>query len=187
MSQNTTDDILDPELENASAGTTDSAAEAPAPADPIATLEAEVAKWKDIALRSAAEMDNYRKRMAREMQDARSYGNVELLRSLLPIMDNFELGLEAARSENEKSMIFMGLSMVRRQLSDFLKDQGLEEISAQDVPFDPNVHEAVSHEPSNEIAEGNVLRVMRRGFKLKDRLLRAATISVSSGPAPEAQ
>jgi len=157
-----------------------SAAEA-AEQSPVVLLTAEVEKWKDLALRNAAELDNYRKRVARDNQDARAYANMDLLRSLLPIMDNFEMGLEAARAESEKSMIYMGLSMVRRQFTDFLKDMGVEELNPQGAAFDPNLHEAVSQEASAEIAEGQVVRVLRRGFKLKDRLLRAATVVVSSG------
>ncbi|TLD69557.1 nucleotide exchange factor GrpE [Phragmitibacter flavus] len=152
--------------------------------DPMAELEAEVAKWKDLALRNAAELDNYRKRSAREMQESRAYGNADLLRSLLPIMDNFEMGLEAARVENEKSMIFLGLNMVKRQLADFLKEQAVEDVSPEvGGVFDPNMHEAVSQEASEEVADGGVLRVLRRGFKLKERLLRPANVVVSSGPA----
>lgn len=156
----------------------------PVPAtDPLTEAQAEAEKWKDIALRSAAELDNFRKRTTRDIQDARSYANADLLRSLIPIMDNFEMGLEAARVESEKSMIYQGLSMVRRQLTDFLREQNVEEINAQGQKFDPNMHEAMSQEPSAEHAEGIVLKVMRRGFKLKDRLLRAALVIVSSGPA----
>ena len=149
--------------------------------DPLTEAQAEVEKWKDIALRSAAELDNFRKRTTRDIQDARSYANADLLRSLIPIMDNFEMGLEAARAESEKSMIYQGLSMVRRQLTDFLREQNVEEINAQGQKFDPNMHEAMSQEASDEYAEGIVLKVMRRGFKLKDRLLRAALVIVSSG------
>ena len=152
-------------------------------ADPLAEAQADAEKWKDVALRSAAELDNFRKRTTRDIQDARSYANADLLRSLIPILDNFEMGLEAARSESEKSMIYQGLSMVRRQLTDFLREQNVEEINAQGQKFDPNLHEAMSQEPSAEYAEGIVVKVMRRGFKLKDRLLRAALVIISSGPA----
>ncbi len=155
---------------------------AAAPADPLAAAQAEVERWKDLAYRSQAELDNFRKRTAREMQEARSYANADLLRSLLPIIDNFEMGLEAARAESEKSVIFMGMSMVQRQMKDFLAEQGVQEVEVQGKPFDPNVHDAVAQEPSNDKAEGEILRVSRRGYRLKDRLLRAATVVVSSGP-----
>lgn len=160
------------------------AGDPPAPAaDPLKDAQAEVEKWKDISLRTAAELDNFRKRSARDMQESRAYANADLLRALLPILDNFETGLGAARAEGEKSMIYQGLSMVQRQLADFLRDQNVEEINTVGKSFDPNLHEAVSQEPSDEAAEGSIIRVMRRGFKLKDRLLRPAMVVVSSGAA----
>ncbi|MBK8091739.1 MAG: nucleotide exchange factor GrpE [Verrucomicrobiaceae bacterium] len=151
--------------------------------DPMAAMSAEVDKWKDLAYRSQAELDNFRKRSAREAQETRAYANADLLRGILPIMDNFEMGLEAARAESEKSMIFMGMSMVQRQIADFLRDVGVTEVEALGKAFDPNLHDAVSQEASADVAEGTVLRVTRRGFKLKDRLLRPTSVIVSSGPA----
>ncbi|MGV3660121.1 MAG: nucleotide exchange factor GrpE [Prosthecobacter sp.] len=161
----------------------DAAPEEAASTDPVTLLTQEVQRWKDLAYRSQAELDNFRKRSAREAQDTRAYANADLLRALFPILDNFDMGLEAARAESEKSMIFMGMSMVSRQLQDFLRESGVQEIEAQGKAFDPNVHEAVSQEASATIPEGTVLRVTRRGYKLKDRLLRAASVIVSSGPA----
>lgn len=158
-------------------------AEEAAAVDPMTQMEQEVARWKDLAYRSQAELDNFRKRSARESQEARAYANADLLRSLFSILDNFEMGLDAARAESEKSMIFMGMSMVNRQLQDFLRESGVQEIEAQGKVFDPNLHEAVSQEASASVPEGTVIRVTRRGYKLKDRLLRAASVIVSSGPA----
>lgn len=156
--------------------------EAP-PADPVTLLTQEVERWKDLAYRSQAELDNFRKRSVREAQETRAYANADLLRALFPILDNFDMGLEAARAESEKSMIYMGMSMVNRQLQDFLRDSGVQEIETQGVAFDPNLHDAVSQEASADIAEGTILRVTRKGYKLKDRLLRAASVVVSSGPS----
>lgn len=155
--------------------------EAP-PADPLTLLTQEVERWKDLAYRSQAELDNFRKRSAREAQETRAYANADLLRAIFPILDNFDMGLDAARAESEKSMIFMGMSMVNRQLQDFLRDSGVQEIEAQGKPFDPNLHDAVSQEANADIAEGTIIRVTRKGYKLKDRLLRAASVIVSSGP-----
>ena len=167
----------------------EAAAEAPpaAPLDPLESALADAAQWKDLAYRNAAELDNFRKRAAREAQDARAYANADLLRALFPILDNFEMGLEAARAESEKSMIFMGMSMVQRQIVDFLRDSGVTEVEALGKPFDPNLHDAVSQEVRTDVAEGIVLRVTRRGFRLKDRLLRAASVVVSTLPAAETQ
>ncbi len=148
------------------------------------TPAAEVEKWKDVAARSQAELDNYRKRMAREKTEAIVYANRNLLEGLFPIIDNFEMGLKAAQDgEGESSMIFQGMSMVFKQIGDFLTDQGVEIIPSDGVAFDPNVHEAIKQEPSEEVAEGQILYTMRRGYRLKDRVLRAANVVVSSGPA----
>ena len=156
-----------------------SVAETTAP-DPLEAALAEVTQWKDLAYRNAAELDNFRKRATRESQEARAYANADLMRSLFPILDNFEMGLEAARAESEKSMIFMGMSMVQRQIADFLRDMGVMEIEALGKPFDPNLHEALSQEVRTDLPEGTILRVSRRGYKLKDRLLRAASVVVSA-------
>lgn len=155
------------------------------PQDPLSAALAEAAQWKDMAYRNAAELDNYRKRATREAQETRAYANADLLRSLFPILDNFEMGLDAARAESEKSMIFMGMSMVHRQIADFLRDHGVQEIEAQGKAFDPNLHDAVSQEINSDVAEGTILRVTRRGYKLKDRLLRASSVIVSAAPAAE--
>ncbi|WP_395746354.1 nucleotide exchange factor GrpE [Prosthecobacter sp.] len=165
----------------------DTPAEDTTPLDPMTALAQEAERWKDMAYRSQAELDNFRKRSAREAQETRAYANADLLRALFPILDNFDMGLEAARAESEKSMIFMGMSMVSRQLQDFLRESGVQEIEAQGKPFDPNLHEAVAQEASASVPEGTIIRVTRRGYKLKDRLLRAASVIVSSGPAGTAQ
>ncbi len=162
-------------------------AEEAAPLDPITALAQEAERWKDMAYRSQAELDNFRKRSAREAQETRAYANGDLLRALFPILDNFDMGLEAARAESEKSMIFMGMSMVSRQLQDFLRESGVQEVEAQGKTFDPNLHEAVAQEASPTVPEGTIIRVTRRGYKLKDRLLRAASVIVSSGPTPPAE
>jgi molecular chaperone GrpE len=151
--------------------------------DPTATLTAEVEKWKDLALRTAAELDNFRKRSSRDMQDARAYANSDLLRGLLPILDTFEMGLDAARAESEKSIVFQGLKMVQGMFGNYLRDFGVEEVPAEGQTFDPNVHEALSTEPSDTVPDHKIIRVLRRGYKLKDRLLRPANVVVSSGAA----
>ncbi len=150
--------------------------------DPWETLEAEAAKWKEISLRTAAEMDNLRKRTAREREDAIRYANQRLLEDLLPVIDNFEMGMLAA-AQDTKSMIYIGMDMVRRQLNEFLTSQGVEEIPTTGK-FDPNLHDAVSQEECSEGEEGRILRTHRRGFRLRDRLLRPASVVVSKLPTP---
>lgn len=158
-----------------------SAEETPA-LDPWEELEADVAKWKELSLRTAAEMDNLRKRTAREREEAIRYANQRLLEELLPVIDNFEMGMQAA-SQDTSSMIYIGMDMVRRQLNEFLSSQGVEEIPATGM-FDPNLHDAVAQEDCAAGEEGRILRVTRRGFKLRDRLLRPASVVVSKLPTP---
>ena len=145
--------------------------------DPWEQLEAEAAKWKEVSLRTAAEMDNLRKRTAREREEAIRYANQRLLEDLLPVIDNFEMGMMAA-SQDTSSMIYIGMDMVRKQLNEFLTSQGVEEIKAEGQ-FDANLHDAVSQEPS-ELPEGTIIRVTRRGFRIRDRLLRPASVIVSA-------
>ena len=151
--------------------------------DPTAGLQADLDRFRDLALRSQADFDNFKKRAAREKEDAIKYANSSLLERLIAIVDNFELGLSAARGEGEASPIYSGMSMVLKQLTDFLSDNGLTPIDAEGQKFNPNLHEAIAHEPSDEVAEGVVIRQMRRGYRLKDRLLRPSSVVVSSGPA----
>ncbi len=154
-------------------------------ADPLEQALLDIEKWKDLAYRSQAELDNFRKRATREAQETRAYANGELLRSILPILDTFEMGLEASRAESEKSMIFMGMQMVHRQFLDFLKDFNVQEIEAQGRPFDPNLHEAVSQEVTADHPDGTIIRVTRRGYRLKERLLRPASVIVAAASAPD--
>lgn len=145
-------------------------------------FEAEAAKLKDLALRARADLDNFRKRALREKEEAIRYANNGLLERLLPVIDNFELGLDAAKSAADTASILQGMSMVQKQLHDFLKNNGLEEVQAEGEAFDPNKHDAVSQEFSADIPDGHVIRQVRKGYKIKDRLVRASSVIVSKGP-----
>jgi molecular chaperone GrpE len=160
-------------------GTPEAAAQA-TECDPWEELEAEAAKWKELSLRTAAEMDNLRKRTAREREEAVRFANQRLLEELLPVIDNFEMGMQAA-AQDSSSMIYIGMDMVRRQLNEFLEAQGVSEIETAGL-FDPNVHEAVAQEDCENGAEGRILRITRKGYKLRDRLLRPASVVVSKLP-----
>jgi molecular chaperone GrpE len=147
----------------------------------LAQMKAELNKYKDVALRSVADLDNYRKRMAREKDDAIRYANAGFLERLIPILDNFELGLQAAKAAGSLSAVLDGMSMVSKQLQDFLSSCGVETINATGQHFDPNSHEAIAQEWNEEIPEGFVIRQLRKGYKLKDRLIRPANVVVSKG------
>ncbi|MES2569088.1 MAG: nucleotide exchange factor GrpE [Verrucomicrobiota bacterium] len=150
---------------------------------PLAQLQSEMERFRDLALRGQAEFENFRKRATRDKEDAIRYANMAFLERLIPILDNFELGLSAARSSAENSPILLGMDMVAKQLNDFLLQNGVEPIVAEGAKFDPNLHEAVAQEGSDSIPEGHVVRQLRRGYKLKDRLLRPSTVIVSKGSA----
>ncbi len=153
--------------------------------DPIEEAQKDAAHWKDLAARNQAELDNYRKRMAREKSDAIKFANASLLSELLPVIDNFQMGLSAAINEDPDSIISKGMEMVQKQLEEFLTSQGAVLISSVGQEFDPNIHEAISQESSNEVPSGHVISEIRKGFTLNDRLLRAANVIVSKGPQAE--
>ncbi len=158
--------------------------EEPSAEDPeVLTPEMEAAKWKEAAIRSAADLDNYRKRMARERADDLRYARGGLIEELLPVFDNFAMGLQMAEQDQD-SMIFKGMAMVKGQLDDFLEAQGVKEVEAAGV-FDPNLHDAIAEEESSEFEPGTILFVQRKGYKLHDRLLRAAAVTVAKAPAEE--
>src|SRR6266542_3278149 len=151
--------------------------------DPTARLQADLDRFRDLALRSQADFENYKKRSAREREEAIKYANSSLLERLVGIIDNFELGLAAAKEQGADSPIYSGMVLVQKQLSDLLAENGLQPIEAEGKTFDPNAHEAIAHEPSDRVPEGIVVRQTRRGYRLKDRLLRPAKVVVSSGRA----
>jgi molecular chaperone GrpE len=164
---------------------------APAPAtdsdqaeaeDAMAGLQGDLDRFRDLALRSQADFENYKKRSAREKAEAIKYANSALLERLVSIIDNFELGLAAAKEQGEQSPIYSGMILVQKQLSDLLAENGLQPIEAEGKTFDPNLHEAIAHKPSDS-PEGTVICQARRGYRFRDRLLRPARVIVSSGPA----
>ena len=150
--------------------------------DPVVGIQADLDRFRDLAMRSQADFENYKKRCAREKEDAIKYANGSLLERLLPIIDNFELGLSAARGHGEQSPIYAGMNLVLKQMNDFLTDNGAQPVEAVGQKFDPNLHEAIAHEPSDGVPENHIIRQTRRGYRFKDRLLRPSSVVVSSGP-----
>ena len=150
--------------------------------DPLEESTKEAAHWKDLAARNQAELDNYRKRMAREKSDAIKFANGSLLSELLPVIDSFQMGLIAAINEDPDSIISKGMEMVQKQLEEFFSSQGAVAISSVGNEFDPNLHEAISQESSDEVPNGHIITEIRKGYTLNDRLLRAANVIVSKGP-----
>ncbi len=148
-------------------------------------LEAAKAKehWERL-LRASADFENYKKRMTRERQETSRYANAGLLEKLIPVLDHFEMALAAAQNTADESVraFHEGMTMIYQQLRSSLAEAGLEEIDAQGQPFDHNWHEAVSQQASTEVPEGQVLQQLRKGYKLRDRLLRPASVVVAKPP-----
>ncbi|HZL43699.1 MAG TPA: nucleotide exchange factor GrpE [Verrucomicrobiae bacterium] len=164
---------------------------APAAPEDVEDLKTRAAKadehWNRL-LRTTADFDNFKKRAAREKQDAVRYGNETLIQKLLPILDNFDMALAAAQTspaDPSSQSVQTGIAMIHQQLRNILLEAGLEEVEASGQKFDPNWHEAVSQQETAEIPEGQVLHQVRKGYKLRDRLLRPASVVVAKAPAPD--
>jgi molecular chaperone GrpE len=151
-------------------------------------LKARAAKaeehW-DRLLRTQADLENYRKRAARERQDAILSAQAALLGRLLPALDSFDRALEVARAGEGVNLeaLRTGLELAYGQLKTALTESGMEEIEAERQVFDPNVHEALSQQESAEVPAGHVVQQLRKGYRLKERLLRPASVIVAKQSA----
>jgi molecular chaperone GrpE len=142
-------------------------------------------EYWDRLLRQTADLENYKKRATRERQDAVAYANESLLTKLLPVLDAFEMALAASANPNQPAAaqsLQAGIVMVSNQLKSILAESGLEEINAGGMAFDPNLHEAVSQEQTDEVPEGHVLRQIRKGYRFRSRLVRPAGVVVARKP-----
>ncbi len=148
--------------------------------DPQQKLRTELAAAKDRELRAHAELDNFRKRAARELDEHRRYANLSLLRDLLPVLDNVDRAIEAADKNADPAALLEGFKMVSQQLGEVLKRHHCTRIEALHAPFDPNVHHAVMQQPSDEYPANTVLMVTQNGYQLYDRVVRPSQVIVST-------
>jgi len=146
--------------------------------DATATLRKEKDALQDRLLRTAAEFDNYRKRMERERRELSDYVASEVLGEILPIIDNFERALQAPAAADDDAFR-KGIELIHKQMFDLLRKRGIRTIEARGSDFDPNFHQAVIHEPSAEHREGEVIEELQRGYMIGDRLLRPAMVKVA--------
>lgn len=169
------------------------ASSGPAPADASLAAQLEAARSEAAAnydkfMRAAADLDNFRRRALREKDELRTTATGRVLEDIFPVMDTLGLALEAARQpQAEIKTLVGGVEMVLSQLKSALAKHGLKEINPLGQPFDPHQHESISHQPSPKVKEEHVLNVVRTGYSLNGRLLRPASVIVSSGPLPEAR
>lgn len=152
----------------------------------MAAMAEEVRQANERALRSQAELENFRKRIRKEMDDQLRYAALPVMRDLLPVLDNLERAFQAAESHRatmDPAAIGLldGVKMVAGQLVSVLEKHHGQRIEAEGASFDPHLHEAIAQEPSNEVAQGHVTRVTQMGYRLHDRVLRPSQVLVSTG------
>jgi molecular chaperone GrpE len=143
----------------------------------VAELEAALLAVRDAQLRERAELENQRKRLVRDVEQARKFANERLLNELLPVMDSLERGLEAASTET--GPLRDGMELTLRQLRKVSEDNGLEIVDPVGKPFNPEHHQAMSMVSANDQPEDTVVQVMQKGYLLNGRLLRPALVVIS--------
>jgi molecular chaperone GrpE len=152
------------------------------------TLEAKTEECRtlnDKYLRLAAEFDNYKRVAQREQREQIKFGNEQLLKELLPTVDNMERAIKAARDNKAAGheALIQGVELTLKQLVGTLARFGVQAIETAGQAFDPAAHQAVSHVPSDSVPQDHVIDEFQKGYRLHDRILRAAMVSVSAGPA----
>jgi molecular chaperone GrpE len=168
------------------AGAVPPAAEPAVTAEALAAAKNEASENYNRYLRAVADLENFRRRTVREKDELRQFAASGVLEDLLPVVDNLNLAIGAAKQPNaDLQNLTSGVEMVLTQLKSALGSHGLKEINPAGQAFDANLHEAISAQPSKDIVEGNVINVVRPGFSLNGRLLRPASVVVSSGAVPE--
>ncbi len=145
-------------------------------------LQKEASEMRELAQRKQAEFENYRKRMERERGDLARYAGADVVKEVLPVLDNLERARSFSSGSTEEQLRD-GIAIIHRQLQDILTRMGLTEVESEGKPFDPHIHEAVSQVETGEHPEGTVLSVFQKGYLFKDRLLRPAMVNVASSPA----
>jgi molecular chaperone GrpE len=171
--------------ESGAPAVTEKTAEAEAPTAPLETvslvaeLQAKVEKLEDSLYRAKADFQNLQRRSGIERGEAVRYANADLMKSLLPVVDDFERALTAAEASDNLEAIIAGVRLVYNNLAKALRDHGLETIEALHRPFDPNLHEALLQQPTVDYPSGTVVEQTARGYRLRDRVLRAAKVVVS--------
>ena len=151
----------------------------------VEQLRAQVADAEKRVVMAHADLENYRKRTRREMQDQLKYASLRLMNELLESVDNLQRAVESYQQEPNGDGLAQGVAMVSGQISKVLESHGCKKIDAVGQTFDPNLHQALQMQPSDEHPANTVMQDLRAGFQLHDRLIRPAQVFVSTGPAKE--
>ena len=163
-----------------------------APADAAApTLDQQLAdalkmalEWRDKCLRSAADFDNYRKRVQRDLQETRVREKTATVQAFLTVLDHFQMARNHFETNPDLNTMKQGIDMIHAEFSNSLSSLGVEPVNATGLEFNPKLHEAISYEPSDTVPAGTVTRQWKAGYKIGETLLRPAAVVVSSGPVP---
>tara|TARA_E500000305_G_C3997761_1_gene225534 strand:- start:604 stop:1194 length:591 start_codon:yes stop_codon:yes gene_type:complete len=179
---------LPEDVENANGDETETvpfedAAEQAEEVSPLIVLQNQVEDLEDKLVRSHAELANFRRRAAVELQQFRMYEGINLLRDLLPVIDNLQRAAQAAENASSIDDLKKGVEMVTQQFVETLGKHNVEPIHAGNEAFDPNQHEAIQQIPSADVPAMHVLQELETGYKIHDRIIRPAKVIVSTGPA----
>jgi molecular chaperone GrpE len=142
-------------------------------------------EYLNLAQRTRADFDNYQKRAARDQATERRYALTPLALDILPALDNLDRAMDAAKQAGETGPLVQGVALVQSQFLDILRRHGITRIEAQGQPFDPNLHQAVMQQPTEDYPPSTVVRVLQQGYLIHDRVLRPASVAVSVAPTGE--
>jgi len=145
----------------------------------IAALKQEVEDFRNRAMRWQAELENYQKRIARQLAEERKYAAIELIRDLLPVYDNLQRAAQSAEQNHDVGQLLQGIRMILKQWEDVLAKHQCRKIEALHQPFDPNLHHAISRQATGDVPPNTVLYVAQEGFVLHDRVVRPSQVVVS--------
>ncbi|GAB4198409.1 MAG: hypothetical protein Tsb002_33370 [Wenzhouxiangellaceae bacterium] len=183
---------------NSDRGTTEGHADASQPAgddlreqlanlrEQLLAAEANARNERESALRVQAEFDNQRKRLERDVEKSRRFALEKVMNDLLPVIDSLERSLESAADQPDSDKLCEGVALTLKMLTKVGADHGLKPIEPLQQPFDPDLHQAMSLQPTNEEPPNTVMQVLQKGYQLHDRLIRPALVIVSQEPAENA-
>lgn len=178
--QEATEEVLEQAAEEQMAEAEEAVSEANEDTQAAEKLTAELEDLNQKFLRVAADFENYKRRTNLEREDLLKYSNAKLIGELLPVIDNFQLGLKNASPSPEVQNFLKGVEMIYTQLVSILEKEGLQKIEAVGQPFDPNMHEAVMQVPDDSVDDDTVVEELRAGYQYKDKVLRPAMVKVST-------
>jgi molecular chaperone GrpE len=147
-----------------------------------ASAEQKRDEYLNLLQRTRADFENYQKRIQRDRAEDQRHAQAAFTRELLPVLDNLQRALEAARKQGEQGPLVQGVALVQSNLLDILGRSGLTSIGALDQLLDPNVHEVVMQQPRTDVTPGTVVEVLEPGYRLHDRVLRPAKVVVAAPP-----